>query len=122
MPTNLPSKPINDSLAGTKIFFDSYGKTPIEFGANDVNSTIGFFTDKGFSSSAAQSFALIILRSAKEDNVPVFNIIDRMKSLNRAQLDQLVAALINSDRVPTSKIGIKTTSSKNNNIERNIIP
>lgn len=122
MATNLPSQRINDSLAGTKIFFESYGKIPIEFNANDVNSTIAFFTSNGFSSSAAQSFALIILRSAKEDNVPVFNIIDRMKSFNRAQLDQLVAALINGDRVPTSKIGISVTSSKNNNIERNIVP
>jgi hypothetical protein len=41
--TNLPARIIQDSAAGTKLFFDNYGQEPLEFNATDVNATIAFF-------------------------------------------------------------------------------
>jgi len=42
----MPSLPIpakQDSAAGTKLFFDRYGQSPLEFSANEVTAAIAFF-------------------------------------------------------------------------------
>lgn len=46
MATNLPSFQKDDSAAGTKLFFDSYGKEPLEFNSNDVSASVSFFKRK----------------------------------------------------------------------------
>ena len=53
MPTNLPGKIIEDSAAGTILYFDKYGEIPQEFSANDVAVTVGFFQSAGFDDDAA---------------------------------------------------------------------
>ena len=39
---NLPAVTKTDSAASTKLFFDTYGQQPLEFGANEVAASIGF--------------------------------------------------------------------------------
>jgi len=62
--TNLPAKQIQDSAARTKLFFDTYGKAPLEFPATDVDATVGFFTSRGFADDSAQTVALTLLKLA----------------------------------------------------------
>jgi hypothetical protein len=73
---NLPSVTKTDSAASTKLFFDTYGQRPLEFGANEVAASIGFFTSKGFEEEAALTTAMTILRQARVDGVQVFEILD----------------------------------------------
>ena len=42
MSTNLPSFEIQDSAAGTKLYFDTYGEAALEFAANDVTAAVSF--------------------------------------------------------------------------------
>ncbi len=110
MATNLPSVESFDSAAGTKLFFDTYGKTPLEFNANDVDSTTAFFLDKGFGDDAALVVATVLLKQAKIDGTPIFKIIDTLKGLDSIELSQLVGEILNNNRVPTSSLGFRTTS------------
>ena len=120
MPTSLPVPSIQDSGAATKLFFDTYGKNPLEFTANDVDATIGFFTSKGFDTDAAQSTALTLLKQAKIDRIPVFQILDTLKVLTGIQLSALVGEILNNNRGPSSTLGFKVKSVEKQNQTRNI--
>ena len=114
MATNLPSQPIQDSAAGTKLFFDAYGEQPLEFPANDVNFTQGFFERAGFDKDAASLVTMTLLRQAKIDGTPIAEILDTLKSFTGIQLSQIVGEILNNNRVSTSILGFRTTDVKPN--------
>jgi len=106
--TNLPARNIEDSAAGTRLFFDSYGQDPLEFNANDVGATIGFFESKGFDSDAALVVSTVLLKQAKIDDTPIFQLLDTLKGFNNLQLSQLVGEVLNNNRTSTSTLGFRT--------------
>jgi hypothetical protein len=120
MTTSLPIPTVEDSGAATKLFFDTYGKNPVEFTANDIDATTGFFTSKGFDNDAATSTALILLKQAKTDKIPVFQILDTLKVLSGIQLSALVGEILNNNRGPSSTLGFKVKNVEKQNQTRNI--
>ena len=119
---NLPSFIKADSAASTKLFFDTYGSGFREFNAIDIDAATAFFTEKGFSKDAALITASTILKQSKIDGVPVFEILDTIKGFDSLQLNQLIASIMNNERVSTSVVGFKVDSTMPKNIERNILP
>jgi len=119
MATNLPSQLIEDSAAGTKLYFGSYGEAPLEFNANDVTYTQAFFESKGFDKDAATTVTMTLLRQAKIDETPIGQILDSLQTFTGSQLSQVVSEILNNNRVPTSILGYKTTEVRPNQI-RNI--
>lgn len=119
---NLPAATKTDSAASTKLFFDTYGRRPLEFGANEVSASIGFFTGKGFEEEAAITTAMTILRQAKVDGVAVFEILDTLKELNGTQLSAVVAQILNKYRPNTSSLGFRAVNVIKINQTRNILP
>jgi hypothetical protein len=122
MATNLPPTSIEDSAAATKLFFDTYGKLPLEFSANEVDAAIGFFEGKGFDRSASIVIAAAILKQAKLDETPVFKILDTLKVFNSIQLSGLVTEILNNNRPITSTLGFRLTSVSKDSQLRNIAP
>ncbi len=120
MSTSLPVKALDDSAAATKLFFDTYGKNPLEFNATEVDATIGFFASKGFDNDAASSTALILLKQAKIDGVPIFKILDSLKILSGIQLSALVGEILNNNRGPSSTLGFRIVNVEKQNQTRNI--
>jgi hypothetical protein len=106
--TNLPARSIEDSAAGTRLFFDSYGQDPLEFNANDVSATIGFFESKGFDNDAALVVSTVLLKQAKIDDAPIFQLLDTLKGFTSLQLSQLVGEVLNNNRTSTSTLGFRT--------------
>ena len=119
--TNLPERQINDSAARTKVFFDTYGKTPLEFNATEVDATIGFFEGRGFSQEAAQSISMSVLKQAKLDNVNIFSILDDLKKLDELQISGLVSEILNNNRPPTSTLGYRQQTPDITK-QRNVVP
>lgn len=112
--TNLPSQEIFDSAAGTKLFFDSYGEAPLEFNSTDVDSTIAFFTSKGFEKDAALVVSTVILKQAKLEGKPIFEILETLRGLEGLKLSILVGEILNNNRTPTSTLGFRTDDVKPN--------
>lgn len=108
--TNLPSITKEDSGAATKLFFDSYGQQPLEFPATDVDSTIAFFTSKGFDTDAALVVSTVILKQAKIDSTPVYKLLDTLSTFGNLELSQLVGEVLNNNRTPISTLGFRTTN------------
>lgn len=106
--TNLPEYIKQDSAAGTKLFFDSYGQEPLEFHANEVDGAIGFFTKRGFDQDTAVVIATVILKQAKLDGIPVFKFLDGLNNFNTSELNILVGEILNNNRPATSTLGFRT--------------
>jgi len=118
--SSLPTPPKEDSGAATKLFFDSYGKDPLQFNANEVDAAIGFFTSRGFDTDAASATAAMLLKQAKIDNVPVFKLLDTLKMLTGIQLSALVGEILNNNRGPNSTLGFRIVGVEKQNQTRNI--
>ncbi len=119
--TNLPWTTPVDSALGTRLYFDQYGQAPLEFNANDVDSVVGFFKNKGFGDEAAQNTAMVLLKQAKIDEMPVFKLIDTLKSFEGIQLSALVGEILNNNRANTSTLGFKMKMVDKANQTRNIV-
>lgn len=120
MATNLPSIEIQDSAAGTKLYFNTYGEDVMEFSANDVTLAVNFFTRAGFDKDAAETVAVTLLRQAKIDAVPITTILDTLVGFPTKTLSQLVGEILNNNRVPTSLLGFRTAEVKPVAQSRNI--
>jgi hypothetical protein len=114
MATNLPAQPIEDSAAATKLYFENYSETALEFPANNVTAAISFFQQAGFDLDAASTSASVILRQAKLDNTPIFQILDTLRNFPGVSLSQIVAEILNNNRVPTSLLGYRSSDIKPN--------
>jgi hypothetical protein len=110
MSTNLPIEIKEDSAAGTKLYFDNYGEDPLEFPANDVAVTIAYFKGAGFDEDAALVTAMTLLRQAKLDGTPIYEILDTLKGLKDLDLSQLVGEILNNNRVSTSTLGFRVAN------------
>lgn len=119
MSTNFPDTPIQDSAAGTRLFFDSYGKEPLEFNANEVAASISFFEKAGFEKDAALVVSTAILKQAKIDDVPVYKLLDTLATVDGIHLSSIVGEILNNNRSATSTLGFRTTQVRPNQI-RNI--
>jgi len=118
--TNLPIKTENDSASSTKAFFNAYGNTDLEFAANEVSAAIGFFQGRGFDEDASILTAQVILKQAKLDNIPVFKLLDTLKTFNGLQISAIVAEILNNNRNSTSVLGYKVVAVEKQNQTRNI--
>lgn len=118
--TNLPGNPIEDSAEGTKLFFNTYGENALEFNSNDVNSAVSFFQNKGFEKDAALVVSTVLLKQAKLDNIPIYQILQGLKQFDGLQLSQVVGEILNNNRTPTSTLGFRTPDVKVNQ-SRNIV-
>ncbi len=112
MATNLPNQIIQDSAAGTKLYFQSYGESAMEFPSMDVDLAHTFFERAGFDNDAASVVAMTLLRQAKIEGIPVGQILDSLSGYNAITLSQLVGEILNNNRVPTSILGFRTADVK----------
>jgi hypothetical protein len=119
---SLPLTTVADSAQATKLFFDQYGISPLEFSANEVSAAVGFFESKGFSTDAALTTASAILKQAKIDGIPVFKLLDTLKGFDSLQLSALVSEILNNNRKSTSTLGFRYLNIPKTEILRNISP
>ena len=110
--TNLPSIAVEDSAAGTKLFFSTYGEEPLEFNANDVNSTVSFFENNGFEKDAALTVSTVLLKQAKLDGTPIYQILQGLSQFDGLGLSRVVGEILNNNRSPTSTLGFRTPDVK----------
>lgn len=121
MATNLPKETRNDSGEEVKEFFNQYLTEKISFPSNEIDAVIGFFENRGFEKSSAISTATALLQQAKLDEVNVFELIDTLQGLNKTQLSDIVANVLNYSREKVSTLGFKVESKYEKLERRNII-
>jgi len=119
--TNLPPKD-KDDLDKTieKLTSTSY-QTNYEFNVGEYDATIAFFVKRGFTRTAAESTAYVILAQAKVDDVRPTEILDKLTYANEAQLSEIITIILNANRYKSSRLGVRQTLTTKETVSRNII-
>ena len=120
--SNLPPVIKTDSAERTLLYYNNYADKGQEYKAEDVDSTVGFLTAKGFSNTAATTTAMVLLRQAKVDQLSTFSLLETLKGLDSLQLSFLVGQILNQNRSPTSALGYRATAAVQTYQNRNILP
>ena len=101
-------------------FFDKYFTEKLSFASNEVDAVIGFFEQGGFARSAAISTGTILLQQAKLDNIKIFELLDTLKQFDEIKLSAVVAEVLNYNRLSSSTLGFKSTTTVTTLEKRNI--
>lgn len=120
MNTNLPRTP-NTGNVDVRDFFDNFFVNQVSFPANQIDATTAFFVKRGFDTNSASSTAIVLLNQARAENVSVFTLLDKLKSLTDIQLSQVVAQVLNGYREKTSFLGYRIATVTNSYESRNIL-
>lgn len=121
MNTSLPQSSLANSSTEMKNILDKLYMTEIAFPSNQIDAVLGFFLKRGFSEQAAKSISITLLNQAREDNINVFQVIDKLKYLSDEQLMQMITEVVNVYRNKTSILGFKIVSNSETLESRNII-
>jgi len=119
--TNLPPKQ-KDELDKTieKLTTTNY-ETEYQFNVGEYDTTVGFFVKRGFSRTAAESTAYVILSQAKIDNIKPHELLDKLTEASPAQLSELITIILNANRYKSSRLGVRQTLATVETVSRNII-
>jgi hypothetical protein len=117
MASNLPQQSAGD----VKNFFDNLIKNEVTFPAAEIDATVGFFLKRGFDQTSANATSIVLLSQARNDGVPVFSLVDKLKGLTDLQLTQVIAQVLNAEREGTSLLGYRVETVVNTYEARNIL-
>ena len=119
--TNLPPKQ-KDELDKTieKLTTTNY-ETEYQFNVGEYDTTVGFFVKRGFSRTAAESTAYVILSQAKIDSIRPHELLDKLTQATPAQLSELITIILNANRYKSSRLGVRQTLATSETVSRNII-
>ena len=119
--TNLPPKEKEDlDKTIEKLTSTSY-QTNYEFNVGEYDATIAFFVKRGFTRTAAESTAYVILAQAKVDDVRPTEILDKLTYADEAQLSEIITIILNANRYKSSRLGVRQTLTTKETVSRNII-
>jgi hypothetical protein len=119
--TNLPPKD-KEELDKTieKLTTTDY-ETEYQFNVGEYDSTVAFFVKRGFSRTAAESTAYVILSQAKIDNIKPQQILDQLTNADPVLLSELITIILNANRYKSSRLGVRQTLTTKETVSRNII-
>ncbi len=119
--TNLPPKEKEDlDKTIEKLTSTSY-QTNYEFNVGEYDATIAFFVKRGFTRTAAESTAYVILAQAKIDDVRPTEILDKLTYADEAQLSEIITIILNANRYKSSRLGVRQTLTTKETVSRNLI-
>ena len=117
--SNLAVSPATDTKSIVE-FLEGLNDVRVEFSASEYDAVVGFFEGRDYDTQAASSLAYILLKQARTDNVPIFQVLDTLGKATPTALSQLVAEILNSNRYKTSVLGYKQSRDTADHVNRNI--
>jgi hypothetical protein len=104
---------------GNKYFNNFYA---LDFSTGSSNDVITAYFEKYTGDlTSGKNLAAAVQYTAKSQNLNPLAVLDEFQKLPKGQLDNYLAAFLNSNRVPTSLIGFKTSNKTSVYIERSIL-
>ena len=119
--TNLPPKQKDDLDKTIEKLTTTNYETEYQFNVGEYDTTVGFFVKRGFSRTAAESTAYVILSQAKIDSIKTHELLDKLTEASPAQLSELITIILNANRYKSSRLGVRQTLTTVETVSRNII-
>lgn len=118
---NLQAPDLSGTRENAPKYFNNYFQGDFSIGlANDI--IVAYFEKYTGNRKSGEALAATVLYTAKAQNIDPMAVFDEFKKLEPGQLNNYLAAYLNFNRVQTSTIGIKTTSTTSPMISRTILP
>lgn len=117
--SNLPTSKITSDA--TVQAFDAYYTAPLELNASTLAAMVGFFTQRGFDPTSAETVAVIIMKQAKKDGYNPMQILDTLTGVDSIEISALVAEILNYNRVKTSFLGYSKEFTPHDEVQRNVL-
>ena len=118
--SSLPT-PVQTNDKRVTAFFDKYFTEKLSFPSNEVDAVVAFFEKRGFEKEAAISSGAILMQQAKIDGIKVFVLLDTLKGFDEIKLSAVVAEVLNYNRLNTSVLGFRNSTSVDTLEKRNIV-
>ncbi len=119
--TNLPPKQKDDLDKTIEKLTTTNYETEYQFNVGEYDTTVGFFVKRGFSRTAAESTAYVILSQAKIDSIKPHELLDKLTQASPVQLSELITIILNANRYKSSRLGVRQTLATVETVSRNII-
>jgi hypothetical protein len=119
--TNLQAPNLSGTQNNASKYFNNFFAGDFSIGAANDAITAYFekYTGNKFS---GQSLAAAVIYTAQAQNLDPLIVLGEFQKLTTGELNNYLAAFLNFNRVPTSQIGIKTTTNTSTYIRRSILP
>jgi hypothetical protein len=118
---NIPPAPVSTNKESTLQAFSVYSIQPLELSTSVYTAIKGFFTLRGFDTTAADSIAVIIISQSKKDGYNPMTILDTLRGLDNVEISALIAEILNYNRFKTSALGYTRQFIPNQEVLRNIV-
>jgi len=119
--TNLPPKEKDDLDKTVEKLTTTNYQSDYQFNVGEYDATIAFFVKRGFTRTAAESTAYVIMSQAKIDNIKPQQILDKLTYADEATLSEIITIIKNANRYKSSRLGVRQTLVTKETVSRNII-
>jgi hypothetical protein len=118
--TNLQAPDLSNAQQDARKYFNNYFAG--DFGVGAANDAITAYFEKYTGNAASgQALAAAVIYTARAQNIDPMQVFSDFQKLKSNELNNYLAAFLNFNRVPTSIIGIKSTSTTSPYITRSIL-
>jgi len=118
--TNLTGPDTSVDRGDPRRYYNNFYSKQFEIGpANDA--IVGFFEQYTQNKKSAKNLAAVVIYTAQAQNLDPMAVLSEFQQLPKGQLNAYLAAFLNTNRAPTSMIGIKSTTNTNPLVSRSVL-
>ena len=118
--TNIQAPDLSGTQNDAAKYFNNFFQGDFSIGrANDV--IVAYFEQYTGNKNSGHALAATVMYTAQAQNIDPMAVFNEFKKLTPGELNSYLAAFLNFNRVQTSTIGIKTTTTTSPLISRTIL-
>jgi len=118
--TNTQSPNLSGGQDNANKYFNNFFAGDFSIGAAN-DAITAYFEKYTGNATSGRSLAAAVIYTARSQNIDPMQVLGDFQKLKPNELNNYLAAFLNFNRVPTSVIGIKTTSTTSPYITRSIL-
>ena len=118
--TNLTGPDTSVSQDDPRKYYNNFYSKQFAVGpANDA--VVGFFEQYTKNKKSAKNLSAVVIYTAQAQNLDPMVVLVEFQQLPKGQLHAYLEAFLNTNRAPTSMIGIKSTTNTNPLVTRSVL-
>jgi hypothetical protein len=119
--TNVQGPNLSGTQNNADKFFNNFFAGDFSIGSvNDA--VVAYFEKYTGNKTSGQALAATVIYTAQQQNLNPMELLGQFQKLTPNELNTYLAAFLNFNRVPTSQLGIKTSTNTSPYITRTILP
>ena len=102
-------------------YFNNFYSIPFNVTANTNDAITSFFQEYADNPATAQNLAASVLYTAQAQNLNPLTVLAKFQAVPKGELNSYLIAFLNSNRVPTSVLGVRKNQQTSPYVTRTIL-